>query len=387
MGKEQKQISDAYRSLFGLSPTTTQNEEESPEDKDRRLTKEIQDSEQRLQRLRDKRTSVLSYTSFHKRLKAVEHFLLTQELSPLLKGYQAGSFSKDNRERIRFMSAPEGELRIAFEYEPIFPVFQKAPKNPASILYFVDRPDPSRIYRLEIYEGERDAVSHLENVEWEIVREEETLSDLQRELSDNRIEALMADIPLPSDESQDTALSEIPAEELLEEKESERGKRADPESDGLSTEGGADHEVGEEKEEDTDAESISAPTVINGREEQGAETTATDGAKELDPAEPLVTLADIKAVLEAANKAGAGISQTELDADPKKRDELSGHRKRAVELWQQKQKEAKKISTKIALYTQAGKARKEFYAWSSGKRPDGSAADRDIRWALTSDWD
>lgn len=241
-----------YLELFGLSEAPG---EESPADKDRRLTKEIQDSEQRLQGWRDKRTSVLSYTLFRKRLRAVENCLLTQELSPFLKGYQSGYFSKGDRERIRFMSAPEGELRIAFPHEPIFPVFQKAPKNSASILYFVDGPDPSRICRLEIYEDESNAVSKLEKVEREIIREEETLSDLQREFSDNRIEALMENISLPSDEPQEGLLSETPDEEPPEEKESESGKRVDPESSGPPTEGGTDHEAGEEREKELYVES------------------------------------------------------------------------------------------------------------------------------------
>jgi len=273
MTKEQKEVSDAYRSLFGLSPTTTQNEEESPEDKDRRLTKEIQDSEQRLQGWRDKRTSVLSYTPFHKRLKAVENFLRNQEISPLLEGYQPGYFSKGDRERIRFMSAPRGELRIAFPHEPIFPSFQKAPKNSASILYFVNGPDPNHICRLEIYEDERDAVSQLEKVEWEIVCEEEKLSTLKREWGDNRMGAKIADISLPSGEPRETAPSETPDEQPL----------AEVSASEKIVEGSVDHEAGEEKEEDTDAESTSAPTVTIGREDLEREKTAKTETEEFTP--------------------------------------------------------------------------------------------------------
>jgi len=98
------------------------------------------------------------------------------------------------------------------------------------------------------------------------------------------------------------------------------------------------------------------------RPRENGDDKAANGAKELAPAEQPVTLEDIQAALKA------------------------GERKKAVELWQQRQLSLEKPHTRTALYDRARKDKKEFYAWLRGERPDGSAADIDIRRALTTDW-
>lgn len=75
---------------------------------------------------------------------------------------------------------------------------------------------------------------------------------------------------------------------------------------------------------------------------------------------PVPTLADIQAALD------------------------SGDRKRAIEFWQNLQKNSSKPNSKQALANKAGQHRSELNKWENGKLPDGCRADQDIRKALLS---
>jgi len=66
---------------------------------------------------------------------------------------------------------------------------------------------------------------------------------------------------------------------------------------------------------------------------------------------------------------------------------LKKKRTRAVELWQQLQTASGKKSAKAILYRAAGQDKRDFDRWCKGEHPDGSTPDKDIRRALTTDWD
>ena len=91
--------------------------------------------------------------------------------------------------------------------------------------------------------------------------------------------------------------------------------------------------------------------------------TITNRAQKSDPAEQPASVGDIKAALKASD------------------------RRQALELWRRRRTSANKTATWAALYRRAGKDKKEFQAWRNGERRVGSAADRDITRALTTDWD
>ncbi len=109
-------------------------------------------------------------------------------------------------------------------------------------------------------------------------------------------------------------------------------------------------------------ENISAPAATGRSEEQGAEQTVTNGTKELDSAEHPVTVEDIQAALKADD------------------------RKKAVEVWQQRQLSLEKPHTKTALYDRAGEHKSDFYKWLKGNKPKGYSTDRAINRVLTTDW-
>ncbi len=259
MTKEQQEISDAYRSLFGLSPTTTQNEEESPEDGYSRLIKRITDGKQHYQELKDKRTSILAETpEFRKILKTYEDFIRNPQyqFARLLKGCQTYSLTQEDKERVLLTSAPDGELRIAHG-------FSRSPVDLTSGICVADRPNPSFVYCVPISQGEVDAVEALRKFDWKIVCVEREISSLEVELRGCRVKALVAGTPLTG-EPRETAPSESADEQPLAE------VSASEEIVGRSV----DHEAGEGKEagpkklvrepgRKSDAEKISVLEVTN----------------------------------------------------------------------------------------------------------------------------
>jgi len=105
------------------------------------------------------------------------------------------------------------------------------------------------------------------------------------------------------------------------------------------------------------------PLTTDESEDLEGGKTAANTAKELDRAAQPVTFEDIEAALEA------------------------GDREKAVELWQQLRKASGKERTKAFLYRTAGQDKRDFRRWCQGKHPDGSTPDKDIKKALTTDWD
>lgn len=293
------------------------------------IIKQIAGYELLRQGLEDDKASILAEEapSFRMQLEALEGFVREQEYSPLLNGCKKVDLTQEQKEQILLNSAPDGEWRIVHFVNPILGP-SRLGKDLEPGVYLANCSNPGCIYWLPILQDEYFAVvGQFELFDLEIIRIGKEITNWERKLEDWR-----------------------------------------------TLQGDPQKVVSAEAIGESDNEKISAPAAIKGSGDLEKEKTATNGAKELDSAEQPATVEGIKILLEECK----GVIDKET---------LEKKRKRVVELWQQKQKEAKKISTKIALYTQAGKARKEFYAWSSGKRPDGSAADRDIRLALTSDWD
>jgi len=97
-------------------------------------------------------------------------------------------------------------------------------------------------------------------------------------------------------------------------------------------------------------------------EDLEVEKTTTSRAKELDSAEQPVTLEDIEAALD------------------------TGDRKKAVELWQIRQRALGKPPTHTALYDRAGEHKSDFYKWLKGNKPKGYSTDRALKEVLTTDW-
>lgn len=62
-----------------------------------------------------------------------------------------------------------------------------------------------------------------------------------------------------------------------------------------------------------------------------------------------------------------------------------GQRRQAVQLWLEKNESRGQPRTKARLFRAAKQHKSEYYRWEKGKLPDGSAADKAIRRALTTD--
>ena len=106
------------------------------------------------------------------------------------------------------------------------------------------------------------------------------------------------------------------------------------------------------------------------KEEQGAETTTADRAKELDHAEQPATFEEIKTVLKACD-GKADISEKRLI------------KRKAVDLWKQLRKSLGKKDTQKALEIHVGVDHSDFHKWlrCESKFPDGSPTEVDpIDW-------